>query len=196
MKRQVTLLLLTFLVAAALVSAAPIMFTATLSGAAEFPSNTSPGTGFTVVTIDPDAHTMQVFVDFSGLDGMTTAAHIHIVPTNAVNPVGPVATAVPTFPGFPLGVSAGVYNQIFDTLDAATYNPTFLNNAVNMGDVNLAEGTLFAGILSGRAYLNVHSTIYPGGEIRGFLVPEPGTIGLSAAALLGLVAFRLKIGRA
>jgi hypothetical protein len=36
---------------------------------------------------------------------------------------------------------------------------------------------LLSGAAAGRAYLNIHTTEFPNGEIRGFLiaVPEPGT---------------------
>jgi CHRD domain/PEP-CTERM motif len=49
-----------------------------------------------------------------------------------------------------------------------------------------AEAALAAGLDAGRAYLNIHSTAYPGGEIRGFLVPEPGTFILTGTGVLAL----------
>ena len=58
-------------------SAAVVSFTATLSGAAEAPPNASMGTGFAQVDIDPVAKTMNVFITFEGLSGVTTACHIH-----------------------------------------------------------------------------------------------------------------------
>lgn len=190
MKRQSVILLFVLASAAISLSAAPMTFSAHLSGPAEFPANASPGTGLSFVTIDPDAHTMSVSVDFSGLIGLTTAAHIHIVAPP--NPTGPVATTVPTFPGFPLGVMAGNYERIFDTLEEGTYNPMFLNNMMNMGNVAAAEATLFAAIQDGNAYLNIHSDEYQAGEIRGFLapVPEPATLALAAAALAALAGIR------
>ena len=68
---------------------------------------------------------------------------------------------------------------------ASSYNAAFIT--ANGGTVNTAFSALLAGVDSGRAYLNIHSTFAPGGEIRGFLsmVPEPSTYALM---LLGLVA--------
>jgi hypothetical protein len=87
---------------------------------------------------------------------------------------------------------AGSYDRMFDTLDDSTYNPMFLNNMMNMGNVAAAEASLFAAIEDGNAYLNIHSDEYPAGEFRGFLapVPEPATLALSAAALAALAAIR------
>lgn len=46
-------------------------------------------------------------------------------------------------------------------------------------------------LLSNRNYVNVHSNLYPGGEIRGQLivVPEPATVAAVAMGL-GLLAAR------
>jgi plastocyanin len=74
---------------------------------------------------------------------------------------------VPTFNDFPLGVTRGTYDRTFNTLDAATYNPSFVT--ANGGTPATAEARLAECLAAGRAYMNVHSSSFPGGEIRGFL---------------------------
>jgi hypothetical protein len=186
MKRLVPLLLLTtaWLLAATVASASPITFLAVLDGPSESPPSGSPGTGFAVVVIDPDAHTLSVHVSFSGLVGLTTASHIHCCTAAPGAGTAGVATAVPTFPGFPLGVTSGTYDHTFDTLDDATWNPAF--EAAHGGTAAGAEAFLFAGMIAGLSYLNVHTDFKPGGEIRGFLAPEPGSLALVGVALAGL----------
>lgn len=64
---------------------------------------------------------------------------------------------------------------------AASFNASYITN--NGGTPASAFAALMNASATGRAYLNVHSTAFPGGEIRGFLivVPEP-----SSLAVLGL----------
>jgi hypothetical protein len=186
-------LLFVLLTAATAVTAAPIGFMASLSGPGEEPPNTSPGTGFTNVIIDDATDMLWISAVFSGLEGLTTAAHIHVIngpgDTNTGDTVGPVATVVPSFPGFPSGVSSGSYLESFDMSQAGSYNPSFVTAA---GSVSAAQQALFDAIMNGRAYLNIHSTVYPGGEIRGFLapVPEPATMCLLGASIVGLSLIR------
>jgi hypothetical protein len=154
-------------VAAAPAVAAVTSYTATLSGAAESPPNASPGAGFAQVDIDPVAHTMRVLVSFEGLQANVTNAHIHGPTAVAGTGTAGVATTTPTFPGFPAGVTAGVYDVTFDMTQASSFNASFIT--ANGGTPATAEAALFAAIDAGKAYVNVHSTLYPGGEIRGFL---------------------------
>jgi hypothetical protein len=171
-------------------------FVTTLSGPAEFPSNTSPGRGFAQVDFDLASHMMHVHVDFNSLTGTTTASHIHS-PTAAPPPVGlgqtaGVATTTPTFTGFPLGVTSGSFDTTLDMTLASSYNPAFV--AANGGTTASAEAALFAGISSGRAYLNIHSSTIGSGEIRGFLepLPEPTSLCLLGVGTLGLLGYSFR----
>ena len=88
------------------------------------------------------------------------------------------------FVGFPLGVTAGAYDFTFDLSAATSWNLAFIT--ANGGSPASAEAALLAGLDSERAYLNIHTAQFPGGEIRGFLsrdVPEP-----AVPALLGMAA--------
>jgi hypothetical protein len=152
----------------------PITYTANLDGASESAPNTSPGAGFAEVVFDPGAHILSVHVTFSGLLGTTTAAHIHAPTALPLTGAAGVATQVPTFVGFPLGVTNGTYDHTLDTSLASTWNPAFIN--AQGGSVPAAEAAFGAALADGKAYLNIHSTVFPGGEIRGFLVRSPAAL--------------------
>jgi hypothetical protein len=141
------------------------VFTTELNGATENPPVTTSGSGTATVTWNTATSEMTVDVTFSGLGSGTTASHIHccaVPPANAG-----VATQVPRFTGFPVGVTSGTYSHTFDMTDPASYNPAFVS--ANGGTVASAEPVLLAGLLAGQAYLNIHTTANPTGEIRGVL---------------------------
>ena len=169
---------------------AVILYTADLTGPSEFPPNASPGTGSATVTLDTLAQTLRVEVTFSGLLGMTTAAHIHAPTLTPFTGTAGVATTTPTFPGFPLGVTSGTYDHTFDLTQASTYNPAFVT--ANGGTVASAEAALVAALAAGEAYLNIHTSVVPGGEIRGFLAPVPATLLLFGSGLAGLAGLRFR----
>lgn len=163
------------LIAPTPVSAAIHLFKTGLQGSEEVPPNASPGFGSARVIFDDVSNRMRVEASFSGLTGTTTAAHIHCCAPRGSN--AGVATPVPTFPGFPLGVNSGSYNQLFDLNLASSFNPTFVTN--NGGTIGSARAVFLAGLFAGNTYFNVHTTAFPGGEIRGNLfraeVPEPAS---------------------
>ncbi len=175
--------------AAAILVAAPLSHAAlfnlyvNLTGALEVPPTGSPATGSASFLLDTTAQTLTGHIAFSGLGSNTTAAHIHCclaTPFATGVSVG-VATLVPAFPGFPIGVTSGTDNFVLDLSQAASYNPGFITL---QGSLATAEASFIAGLTSGRTYLNIHTTGFPGGEIRGFVVPEPMTVGLVAMGLL------------
>jgi hypothetical protein len=192
MKKTLLMLALT----ASLVSVAPLSsaavqtYQANLTGPGEVPPNVSPATGSGIVQIDDVAHTMQLDIVFSGLLGTTSAAHIHCCTVVPLTGTAGVATTVPNFPGFPVGVNAGVYNATLDLLAAGSYNPAFLT--AHGGTPAGAEAALLGGIAMDEAYLNIHTTSFPGGEIRGFLspVPEPSAWAMMLLGIAGIGFYR------
>lgn len=152
----------------------------------------STGTGTATVTFDTDVLTMRVEATWSGTSGTSTNAHIHCCTANPGVGNAGVATQVPTFVGFPSGVTAGSYDQTFDMNLAASWNPTFVT--ANGGTTSGAFTALLNGILDDRGYLNIHTSTFSGGEIRArlALVPEPGTALLLG---LGLAGFAIRRSR-
>jgi hypothetical protein len=177
-----------------------------MDGPSENPFNNSLGTGTGLAVYDDVAHTLALSASFSGLTGTVTQTHFHAItatsglPDN--NPVGEtrqdaaravtnvsIAVGNTTLPGFPLGVQAGVYNQVLDLTQVSVYNGAF---ATANGGAAGAEVAFAGALASGRTYWNIHSSTSPGGEIRGFpfLVPEPTSFALASVMLLGLIGVR------
>src|ERR1700687_1577702 len=183
--------LFSLVLAAAMLIAVPsaqanlIRFHVNLSGANEVPPTPSAGTGFADLTLDTIAETLLGHIEFSGLGFPTSASHIHCCLASpfltGVN-VG-VATVVPAFPGFPMGVMSGTDDFLLHLDSTTAYNGAFVTA---QGGLANAEAAFIAGLTSGRTYLNIHTTFAPGGEIRAFgAVQEPMTTSL---LVLGLAA--------
>ena len=190
MKRFISLLALALAMAATpAVFADTLYYRATMSGTAEAPPNPSPGYGVAFFIVDDVAQTMSMNVPFFDLLAPTTVAHLHCCTGAALTGTAPPATTVPNLPDFPTGVTSGQYQRTFSLTDPGFYNPDFI--AANGGTVDSALAALLSGIASNESYFNIHSSEYPAGEIRGFLVaapiPEPSTWGMLALGV-GMLA--------
>ena len=175
LKATATLLALT---AATTTNAATFLYQAILTGPSESPANASPGTGYALFSYDNVAHTLHLSIAFSGLTAPTTASHIHAPTASPFTGTAGVATTTPTFAGFPLGVTSGGYDATLDLTAASSYNAAFVT--AHGGTTAGAETALASSIAAGLSYLNIHTSAFPSGEIRGFLtpIPEPGSWAL------------------
>ena len=154
---------------------AQAIFSGSLDGASVNPPNASPGSGTAAVTADEDE--LVVDLSFSGLIGVSTASHLHCCATPPAN----VGVAI-LFPGFPTGVTSGVYGNTFDLANNATYVTAFFN--ASGGTAATARAALLTAMEQGRAYTCVHTNVFPGGEIRSFLAFDLFADGFESMDLL------------
>jgi hypothetical protein len=177
---------------AATAQATVYTFVALLDGPSESPPVPTSGGGFANVSYNDAAHLLSVSATFTDLTGTTTASHIHCCTAAPGAGTAGVATQTPSFVGFPLGVTAGTFSNTYDLTLASSWNSAFI--AANGGTTATAEAAFIAGLFAGEAYLNIHSSFRPGGEIRGFLAetPIPGALPLfvSGAGVLGFLGLR------
>lgn len=128
---------------AAIISAqAGTIFKGNLGSIQEVPTNASTGTGVGTVQINDAGTQITVQLTFNGLGSNQTAAHIHGAATHGQN--AGVLFAVP-ITGTTSGGSA-----------VLNFNVT---------------PTQVADLRAGKWYFNVHSQNFPGGEIRGQILP-------------------------
>jgi len=118
-------------------------FTGTLSGENEVPPVTTPATG--TFTLDFDGSTVQYRLEVQSITSVT-AAHIH---SGGAGVNGPVRVTL--FDGPTTGDVNGVLAEgTFDSTDVS----------------GIDFDTLVSEMQSGNAYVNAHTTEYPGGLIR------------------------------
>lgn len=146
-------------------------FKADLIGFDEVPSLSTPASGTFRMEIDPTDTSFDYELSYSGLVGNVTQAHIHIAQkdvngaimvffcTNLGN--GPAGTQLCP------GPNAG---SVTGTITSADVVASAAGQGIAAGE--FAE--VLRAIRAGRVYVNVHSTVFPTGEIRGQLHHDKG----------------------
>jgi hypothetical protein len=120
-------------------------YTAVLNGAQETPPVPSPSQGVAFLTFNKTNSDLCYAISYSPLGGTELVAHFH----------GPAA------PG-----------QAADILHDITPSPSPVGSPKN-GCVTLTKDQTKL-LAKGLVYINVHSSIAPGGEIRGQVLPVKG----------------------
>jgi hypothetical protein len=140
-------------------SRAGMTFVASLNGAQEVPPNASLGTGTAVVKLTGPVNMQEISVtlNWQNLLAGATAADIH---EGAPGMTGPILFSLA------LGSGAG-------TTTGMIAPQTF--------DIDAAE---VAQLQAGLLYVEVSTSQFPAGEIRGQLVPEPSSVVLAGTALV------------
>jgi CHRD domain len=139
------------------------------------------GSGSVTVEFDELTNDLHFFGSFSGLSAPNVAAHFHCCTASPFTGNAGIAVDTPSLPGFPLGVTAGSFDTTLDLDDPLNFTPAFLG----AGTAQQATARLIQGFLDNKGYLNIHTTAFPGGEIRAVLdMPEPGSAALAVLALL------------
>jgi hypothetical protein len=141
---------------AAPASAQQFTLNATLTGAGETPA---PGIntgafGSAVVVVDLGARTVTYTVNVFNLPSGVIASHIHV---GAVGTPGPVVV-----------IFSPPINSSNDFSFTGVVQDTAFSLAPTLGI--RSPDDMFQAILGNNSYVNVHSAVYPGGEIRGQLI--------------------------
>ena len=139
-----------------------VVLRATLNGGEETPTAVLSGAVATAeVGVDSENQEIAVQVRVFNLPSGSTASHIHIAPRGVTGPV---------VIDFPIG--RGVTGDF--TLNFRVHDGVAFHARPEIG-INTFADALQA-IVGGQAYVNIHTSTFPGGEIRGQLsVADPNT---------------------
>jgi len=168
---KIKMVLAALLCSAALASAQSL-YTSSLDGAQDG-GGARTGTGFVDLTLN--GTTLTLVGSYSGLSANSTAAHIH-------GPSGP-------FPA-----SAGVIYGLGGPVIPLNVMGGTINGSVNLIPLQAGAYTVqeqIDDLNNSLWYINIHSTAFTGGEIRGVIVPvpEPSTWALLGMGATGLMWF-------
>jgi len=138
-----------------LVNGQTTTFTATLSGSDAVPAVTTPAQGTATFELSQNGDSLSYTLSVSDIENVTMA-HIHIGPPGKEGPVG--VWLYPSKP--PASTKEGKFSG---ELAKGTITAADLSGALKGKTI----ADLVTDIKDGDAYVNVHTTAHPAGEIRG-----------------------------
>jgi hypothetical protein len=153
--RLVMALVILMLAAAPATAASPRNFVAQLKGANEVPPVATRAVGVAKFKLSKDGNSISYKLNVANIENVTQA-HIHLAPAGAnggvvvwLYPSGPPAQLIP--------------GRFQGTLATGTITAANLVGGLAGGSMD----DLLAHMRAGGAYVNVHTSAFPGGEIRG-----------------------------
>jgi hypothetical protein len=140
-------------------------FSERLSGYEEVPALSTPGDGTFRARVDRKAQEIQYKLTFGDLESDVTQAHIHF--ENATNNGNIVVFLCSNLGNGPVGTQAcpASGGTITGTIRPADVTDGAADQGIAAGEFD----ELVRAMKAGATYVNVHSTGYPTGEIRGQL---------------------------
>ena len=147
--------------------------------------------GASVRTLEPDAEIIEIAVRDLASD-LVNRQLTGVASPQLADALGELASADGLIAVSPVmnGSMGGLFKLFFEVIDEGTLRDVPVLLAANGGTAAGAEAALGAGLAAGRSYLNIHTSAFPGGEIRGFLIPEPASLALFGLGFAGLAAAR------
>lgn len=166
---------------------AATIFTTSLLGSNESPPVVSTGAGIGELMLADDMNSFSVLINFSGLGSNAVAGHVHCCTATGSNTGVAIGFTVPR-------ATAGTIMGTYDLTMTSTYTGAFL--LASGGTAAGARARFLGGLSDGLAYLNVHTVLNPGGEIRGQLgaVPEAETWAMMLIGF-GMLGAAMRYGR-
>jgi hypothetical protein len=167
-------------------------FSTQLLGSSEVPPNASAAHGLALLayndhdTVDLADDTFDFTLSAFDLSSAITGFHIHGAATASESAPVRIDLAGPGFINFVSGNSVLIGGGNI----AAPMFPDTPASATNAGHPAMS---FLDALRNGLAYVNVHTTNWPGGEVRGqfigvVAIPEPSTYALMLAGLAGVIA--------
>jgi hypothetical protein len=151
------------LLIAAAAHAQTVTWTFTLTGLEEVPPVITTGSAQAVVELNTLTNDLMWHLIVADLQGDFRAAHFHQAPVGVNGPV------------------------IIDITSSWMPDPGTARHGHMIG-ATVVTDPIKAALLAGNVYINIHTTLHPGGEIRGQVVPAAGSLPL--LTLGGWIALR------
>ncbi|MDJ0849747.1 MAG: CHRD domain-containing protein [Myxococcota bacterium] len=159
-----------------------------LTGEQEEPEPVFTGAfGTALLLFDTDTNSLSVSAQVFGID----VADLFDIPTFGPFHLHVETPDPPTDQVGPIAIYFGGLTDWVQHLDGITLESTGTPSGL------VPEEEIVAALFAGKTYLNLHTTDFPAGELRGdvLAIPEPRTISLLMLGLLGLSTGRRRLSR-